>query len=295
MYFCERCQIPPVPGYRVQPWGLLYRVLPADSPLAPPDDIWGRLPFRDVAAAATGDDDMERSLAGAYYRMRGEHELSMGRRAAGLEWLRRAEAAARDKEEFNNLGSIYAASGFTAEARAAWVKASRIYPGYVTPHVNLAQTALAQDDLADAEAHLARARRIDPEHPGVARLAADLEARKTLAPFHEAIRQMPNNAAAYNNLACKLAEQRRFTEAVAAWEEALRHDPSYATAHKNLAMAYEKDLHDPARAEAHRREYERLSRSPRPESTPEPPLVQPPAPLPMPPPAPAPPSPKPKS
>jgi hypothetical protein len=62
---------------------------------------------------------MDCSLALAYWRMRAEHELSYGDRQAGYRLLRQTEARSYQKEDLNNLGSIYADYGFARDAPRA--------------------------------------------------------------------------------------------------------------------------------------------------------------------------------
>ena len=262
VYYTDRERAPRLAGFKLMPWGLLYRVVPEKSTEKPPKDLWKTVTFHNIEVAAKSADAMERGLAWGYFRMQGEHELSYGDRRQGLTLLQKSEKIIHAKEEFNNLGSIYARYGFQERARRAWQKALRIYPGYVTPRLNLAQNALARGRVNEAKSYVQEAIRLAPNNPAARKLQRDIEARSTLAPFREALRQMPENPAVYNNLACKLAELKRFPEAVELWHQALKKDPTYAMAHKNLALVYEKELHDPARAEAHKKEYERLAGRP---------------------------------
>jgi Tfp pilus assembly protein PilF len=104
------------------------------------------------------------------------------------------------------------------------------YPGYPGAHVNLAILHAARQDDAGAEACLAKALELAPDH-----------------------------AAALNQLGMLRRRQGRFADAEAAYLKAVTADPEYALAHYNLGVLYELYLQQLDSALLHFERYQELS------------------------------------
>jgi Flp pilus assembly protein TadD len=146
-----------------------------------------------------------------------------------------------------DLGLALAAGGNTKGARECLRQAVAMRPADTHSRVNLAQLLLrpgetgvpATEDVAEAEAQLREALRMDP-HLAVAHstLGAALREQHRPAEAEAALRQAralaPRSAQAANNLANVLSDRGALAEAEATYREALALDPKLTEAHNNL-------------------------------------------------------------
>ena len=115
------------------------------------------------------------------------------------EYIESQQAMAERPEAQVNLGNLYAASGETGPATAAYRTATELDPGFVPAYVNHADLLRNREDEAAAEAVLRRA-----------------------------VAVMPESGDVYHALGLSLIRQKRNTEAIEALEQAARYSPDNA-------------------------------------------------------------------
>mgnify|MGYP001828771025 FL=1 len=115
------------------------------------------------------------------------------------EYIESQQAMAERPEAQVNLGNLYAASGETGPATAAYRIATELDPGFVPAYVNHADLLRNREDEAAAEAVLRRA-----------------------------VAVMPESGDVYHALGLSLIRQKRNTEAIEALEQAARYSPDNA-------------------------------------------------------------------
>ncbi|HEY6837644.1 MAG TPA: tetratricopeptide repeat protein [Geobacteraceae bacterium] len=108
----------------------------------------------------------------------------------------------------NNLGTLYADKGMSAEGDRFYREALRANPSYAQAWYNLGVSLDAEGRIAEAQAH-----------------------------FAEAVRLRPSFAEAHYNLAITLGKQGRVAEAVGEFREAVRLNPDWSEARRKLAGA----------------------------------------------------------
>ena len=115
------------------------------------------------------------------------------------EYIESQQAMAERPEAQVNLGNLYAASGETGPATAAYRTATELDPWFVPAYVNHADLLRNREDEAAAEAVLRRA-----------------------------VAVMPESGDVYHALGLSLIRQKRNTEAIEALEQAARYSPDNA-------------------------------------------------------------------
>lgn len=241
VYFTDRSQAPQMNGITLVPCGLLYKAIPSENVNAYSTDLslWDKFKFSNIETAAISKDTMERSLAFSYFRMYGENLCFAGEKERGVEILLKAAKAAYDaKESHNNLGSIFAQYGYENLAEQEWQKALKIYPGYLTPHLNLAKINIRRGNLKMAERHAESVLELDMSNKVASAILKEVRQEERLAEYIRAVKENPGSPSAHNNLGSKLAEMGRYAEAVKEWERAVTLDPDYKLGYKNLAKIY---------------------------------------------------------
>ena len=128
------------------------------------------------------------------------------------------------------------------DARSLGGAMLRQRPDYVAAHLQMAEIAFAEDDLALAKDSYARAVELDPEnekaHSNLAivyRMLGELDA--AVAHFRRALEIEPNFVEAKSRLAQSLTEQGRLDEAVDLLRESAASEPNSAKAAAQLGLA----------------------------------------------------------
>jgi len=128
------------------------------------------------------------------------------------------------------------------DARSLGEAMLRQRPDYVAAHLQMAEIAFAEDDLALAKDSYARAVELDPEnekaHSNLAivyRMLGELDAAVT--HFRRALEIEPNFAEAKSRLAQSLSEQGHLDEAVDLLRESAASEPNSAKAAAQLGLA----------------------------------------------------------
>jgi len=139
VYYSLKGDFPNVPGYRVQPEGLWYRVVRAPGARKPPRFTLPQ-PVRGLHPRGPVADEMNRALLCDYEFFRGLAAFERQDRRAGEAAFQRAQGWAEgDKEALNNLGSACAEYGLAEQAAELYRRALAIYPDYRLAQENLAQ------------------------------------------------------------------------------------------------------------------------------------------------------------
>jgi len=117
--------------------------------------------------------------------------------------------------------------------------ANRLVQNYVSAYVRIAHEALRQGDDARAMEALDRARRINPDFPGVAYTMGYLwlqakQYDKAEATFRELIQSGDRSAEAYRLLGASLAAQQRSAEAELVYRDMVREHPEDFDAYRML-------------------------------------------------------------
>lgn len=246
------------------------RVL-AEYPEQP--DAWHLLGvvLRDLGAREDAVSAFDRAHAA-----RPEDPSVLVNRGRTLQDLGRIEPASRDFRAALELddGGLDArlSLGELLDARGEWQEAEAVLRPALTlasdepralseVHYALAQSLHHQRRLAEAEAHLRDALRLNPDYPGahnglgnVLRDQDRLE--EALACYRAALALRPDLPEFHSNLGNALRELNRLREAEAAYREALRLRPDYADAWSNLGnLLIERDANREA-LQAYRRALE---------------------------------------
>ncbi|MFH1277729.1 MAG: DUF2723 domain-containing protein [Candidatus Eisenbacteria bacterium] len=159
-------------GYRLVPWGLVYRYAPIGAP--PPDgglELWSE--YRTGRARRVNDDSgyLDRILAATYPIQEGRGALLLGdrERAFGL-FEEGARIGTGLGPVLNNVGLAYEKAGDRERAREAYLRAEEASSDGL-PSLNLARLSAAEGRTEEAEE---RFRRVANEDPRL-RFAASLE------------------------------------------------------------------------------------------------------------------------
>ena len=140
-----------------------------------------------------------------------------------------------------NLGTVLAASGRTAEAKAEYEHAVAIDPRHLEARVNLAGFLAADGRLEEAEARYAAIVREDPTFDvAVASWGAALvrlgRTDEAIERYRELLARNPRSVAGQVGLANLHFAAGRLEEAAIHYENAIRLDPGQATARFNLGV-----------------------------------------------------------
>lgn len=137
------------------------------------------------------------------------------------------------------LGRLHLEAGRLAEAEAALREAIRLDPGDPAPWSTLGVVQRRAGRPAEALESYRRALALGPDRADVhynlgLLLAAERRLDEAIGALGEASRLRPESAEMRNALGAALAQAGRLDEAEAAFREALRLDPGYAGARRNL-------------------------------------------------------------
>jgi tetratricopeptide (TPR) repeat protein len=147
------------------------------------------------------------------------------------------------RERWNDYGIGLLLQGDLKGAEAAFLRVTRMEPGYADGWVNVARARIQEGNMTGAEEMLRRALKVDPE---LAKTHFFLGiALKSLGRYDEALKHLQTAASKYprdrvvlNQLGRVLFLQRRFEEAVDPLTRVLAIDPEDLQAHYNLMLGY---------------------------------------------------------
>ncbi|MGH9330113.1 MAG: tetratricopeptide repeat protein, partial [Vicinamibacterales bacterium] len=147
------------------------------------------------------------------------------------------------RERWNDYGIGLLLQGDLKGAEAAFLRVTKMEPGYADGWVNVARARIQEGNMAGAEEMLRQALKVDP---GLAKTHFFLgTALKSLGRYDEAIGHLqtasskyPRDRVVLNQLGRVLFLQRRFGEAVATFTRVLAIDPEDLQAHYNLMLCY---------------------------------------------------------
>jgi tetratricopeptide (TPR) repeat protein len=147
------------------------------------------------------------------------------------------------RERWNDYGIGLLLQGDLKGAEAAFLRVTRMEPGYADGWVNVARARIQEGNMTGAEEMLRRALKLDPE---LAKTHFFLgTALKSLGRYDEALKHLQTAASKYprdrvvlNQLGRVLFLQRRFKEAVDPLTRVVAIDPEDLQAHYNLMLCY---------------------------------------------------------
>jgi tetratricopeptide (TPR) repeat protein len=147
------------------------------------------------------------------------------------------------RERWNDYGIGLLLQGDLKGAEAAFLRVTRMEPGYADGWVNVARARVQEGNMTGAEEMLRQALKVDP---GLAKTHFFLgTALKSLGRYDEAVTHLETAASKYprdrvvlNQLGRVHFLQRRFAEAVATLTRVLAIDPEDLQAHYNLMLSY---------------------------------------------------------
>jgi Tfp pilus assembly protein PilF len=166
------------------------------------------------------------------------------------------------RERWNDYGIGLLLQGDIKGAEAAFLKVTKMEPGYADGWVNVARARIQEGNLAGASEVLQEALRLAPElakahyFTGLA-LKGEGRYDEALRHLRRASGQYPRDRVVLNTIGRILFLKRQYREAVSSFERVLRIDPEDLTAHYNLMLCYQ-GLGETALAERERMLYQRF-------------------------------------
>jgi tetratricopeptide (TPR) repeat protein len=147
------------------------------------------------------------------------------------------------RERWNDYGIGLLLQGDLKGAEAAFLKVTRMEPGYADGWVNVARARIQEGNMADAETMLREALKRDPELAKTHFFLGTV--LKTFGKYDEALSHLRQASAKYprdrvvlNQIGRVLFLQRQFAPAVEAFQQVLSVDPEDLQAHYNLMLSY---------------------------------------------------------
>ncbi len=271
VYFTAKSDIKDPSSWRIEPWGLVYRVRPKDSKAldSRPDD------FKEGAlrnlAVSTSLDDMAQSILSNYFLMWGEALAATGRRNEALAKYELAAVYGQSsKEALNNIGATCGERGLMRPAERLFRMAASRYPAYITARRNLARILEQQSKQEEALAVYRQLEEIEPHNESLRRKIASLEntvKRRPPADLDRMLREIlaaleedPKNPALHNNLGNVYAEKGQAREALQSYHKAIEADPKYYKVYKNMAVFYRNVMHDERQAALYMERFQTMKR-----------------------------------
>jgi tetratricopeptide (TPR) repeat protein len=147
------------------------------------------------------------------------------------------------RERWNDYGIGLLLQGDLKGAEAAFLRVTKMEPGYADGWVNVARARIQEGNMTGAEDMLRRALKVDPE---LAKTHFFLgTALKSLGRYDEALKHLQTAASKYprdrvvlNQLGRVLFLQRRFSDAVDSLTRVIAIYPEDLQAHYNLMLSY---------------------------------------------------------
>ncbi len=166
------------------------------------------------------------------------------------------------RERWNDYGIGLLLQGDLKGAEAAFLKVTRMEPGYADGWVNVGRARLTEGNLAGAEEALRKALEVDP---GLAKTHFFLgTALKQSGRYGEGLEHLRRAAALYprdrvvrNQVGRTLFLMRQYREAIAELQQVLAIDPEDLQAHYNLMLCYQ-GVGDSEMAKRHEALYRRF-------------------------------------
>jgi tetratricopeptide (TPR) repeat protein len=166
------------------------------------------------------------------------------------------------RERWNDYGIGLLLQGDLKGAEAAFLKVTKMEPGYADGWVNVARAQIQEGNMAAAEGMLQEALKRDAELAKTHFFLGTV--LKTLGKYDEALTHLRKAAALYprdrvvlNQIGRVLFLQRQFAPAVEAFQQVLGVDPEDLQAHYNLMLCY-RGLGNSDRAAREQQLYERF-------------------------------------
>jgi tetratricopeptide (TPR) repeat protein len=153
------------------------------------------------------------------------------------------ELSPKVRERWNDYGIGLLLQGDLKGAEAAFLKVTRMEPGYADGWVNVARARIQEGNMSGAEEMLRKALEVDPELAKTHFFLAT--ALKTFGQYDDAAKHLriaadkyPRDRVVLNQLGRILFLQREYGQAVALFERVLQIDPEDLQAHYNLMLCY---------------------------------------------------------
>jgi tetratricopeptide (TPR) repeat protein len=148
------------------------------------------------------------------------------------------------RERWNDFGIGLLLQGDLKGAEAAFLKVTKMDPGYADGHVNVARARIQEGNVGDAIPMLDAALRVNG---GLASAHFFLgSALKTLGRYDEALQHLrlasdkyPRDRVVLNQIGRVQFLQRRYADAIASFQRVLLVDPEDLQAHYNLMLCYQ--------------------------------------------------------
>ncbi len=173
----------------------------------------------------------------------GATALQFGDYDQGIVFLRTAVALAPDNFDIlYNLGFAYGAVKRLDEAKAAYLRAADVRPGFAQPYVNLGFLQHRAGHLDAAAASFRKAIEMEPLHvEALSNLGSVLEAQgllgEAVAICEQARNLRPEAARLQYNFGRVALRSGRIADAVEAFRRAVQGQPDFTAAHNNLGNA----------------------------------------------------------
>lgn len=166
------------------------------------------------------------------------------------------------RERWNDYGIGLLLQGDLKGAEQAFLKVTRMEPGYADGWVNVARARIQEGNMSGADEMLRKALQIDPELAKTHFFLGTVlksHGRYDDAVYHfrKAASKYPRDRVVQNQLGRTLFLQREYTQAVAAFKQVLSIDPEDLQAHYNLMLCY-RGLGQPELAERSEALYRRF-------------------------------------
>jgi hypothetical protein len=168
---------PTPPRYRLEPVGLLYRVLPAARPLENTEHLWGSYRAEEAQhqAVRTGD-PIALAIAATYVMARAERAIfEEDREAADALFEKAGSLGSADAGVQSYIGTIYGRYGDPARAVLWFRRAVEVRPSYINAWNNLALAHELTGDVEAAKRALRRSLEIAPRQSEAAASLRRLE------------------------------------------------------------------------------------------------------------------------